>query len=338
MINRSHQRLTTNLSTLLVMNHFPRRVLICFLLSVPLHPFKLSAAGQYEQIVTQDQRVTIYYQDAFNEAERKMTRQWLHAVIDALRTVYHVLPMDHFQITLKRSSSLSGPVPWGHVERGDPTNIVLVINPELGYDALISDWTAFHEFSHLLLPYRGYGDIWLSEGLATYYQNIIQARSGLFDDSEMWHKIVAGFKRGQKQQGWRHVNLTEVSDNLGETRQYMRVHWSGVLFWLTADVELRKKGNSSLDDALKQLRLCCEGRPMSAEAIVSKLDQVTNETLFVPLFKKYRASHSIPDYESILTDLGVGQEESTGAISLDDDAPLADIRRDTVRANKFEID
>jgi len=304
------------------------RVLFRIMLSIfLLQPLSLPASNQYERITKQHQVISINYHTSLDTAERKLTHQWLTQVTGALLTVYGELPRDNFNITIRRSSSLSSPVPWGQVERGTPTNVLLVINPDLGYEELINDWTAFHELSHLLLPYRGHGNIWLSEGLATYYQNIIQARAGLFDDAEMWRKIVAGFERGSKDQRWRHIDLTAVSDNLGETRQYMRVHWSGVLFWLTADTSLRNRGNGTLDNALKQLRLCCEDDSMSAEAIVRKLDELTNENIFVALFNEYCKSYSIPEYKSILAELGIKNDQQAGGISLVDDAPLAAIRQ-----------
>jgi hypothetical protein len=249
-------------------------------------------------------------------------------VASAIQTVHGELPHDHFTITIERSNSHTSPVPWGHVERGNPTNLLLVINPDLGHEALINDWTAFHEISHLLIPYRGWGDVWLSEGLATYYQNIIQARNGLFDENRMWDKIASGLDRGSRDQRWRQLNLTEVSDNLRETQQYMRVHWSGVLFWLSADIELRKQGKGTLDDTLKQLKDCCMGRSMTAEAIVRKLDDILDTELFVPLFKQYSKSHSIPDYQSILKELGIKRNRWTGGITLNNEALLADIRRE----------
>ena len=287
----------------------------------------LLASEQYDEIVHEDQVISIRYHASFTEAERKMTQQWLKQVTDALLTVYGELPKDDYRISIERSHSRFSPVPWGHVERGSPTKVVLVINPELGYEALIDDWTAFHELSHLLLPYRGRGNIWLSEGLATYYQNIIQARSGRFDETEMWNRLAAGFRRGSNEQRWRHINLTEVSDNLGETRQYMRVHWSGVLYWLTADVELRKQGKSSLDEVLKQLRDCCEAQSMSAEEIVNKLDTLIDGKLFVPLFNEFCESYETPEYEPLLVKLGVEQNRSVGDVSLNNDANLSDIRR-----------
>ena len=43
---------------------------------------------------------------------------------------------------------------------------------------LRTDWTASHEFAHLLLPYVS--DKWVSEGVASYYQNVLQARVACF--------------------------------------------------------------------------------------------------------------------------------------------------------------
>jgi len=310
----------------------PSRAFYRFLSGVLLLlPYSLQASNPYDQITRGDQMVSIHYQASLSETERRTTHQWLEQVTTAIMTIYGELPSNNVHITIERSTSRSSPVPWGQVERGNPSRVLLVINPALGTDALISDWTAFHEISHLLIPYQGYGNVWLSEGLATYYQNIVQARSGLFDETRMWEKIASGFERGRNDQRWRHIDLAEVSDRLRETRQYMRVHWSGVLFWLTADIELRKQGKGTLDDALKQLKHCCEGRSMSARAIVYKLDDTLDTELFVPLFQKYRESHAIPEYEQILADLGVKQSRWTGGISLNDDAPLADIRRQIVK-------
>jgi len=262
-----------------------------------------------------------------------MTHRWLQKVSTALLSIYGELPMDDFGINIERSSSRSSAVPWGHIERGQPTNVSLVINPDLGYEKLLSDWTLFHELSHLLLPYRGYGNVWFSEGLATYYQNIIQVRSGLFDETTMWNKIVAGFERGRKEQGWNQINLTEVSGDLRENRQYMRVYWSGVLYWLNVDVELRKQGKETLDNALKQLKDCCETQQMTAEDIAKTLDTITNQELFLPLFKQYARSYRVGDYKSLLADLGIKNNRWSDGISLDNNAPQANIRQKISRTS-----
>ena len=75
------------------------------------------------------------------------------------------------------------------------------------------------------------------------------------------------------------------------------------------------------------LRNCCEQRSMSAEEIVSKLDELTKENIFVALFDKYRKSYSTPEFTAILNDLGVKQNKLTGVISFNNDAPFASIRK-----------
>lgn len=290
-------------------------------------PFPLLAAGVYHQITHGDQTISISYDASLNDAERKMTYHWLQKVTSSLLTVYNAFPQDSFHISIERSVNPSSAVPWGQVERDNPTNVRLVINPDLGYAELLDDWTAFHELSHLFLPYRGYGNVWFSEGLATYYQNLIQARSGIFDETVMWNKIAAGFERGRKEQAWSRSNLTEVSDNLRETRQFMRVHWSGVLYWLTADVELRRQHKGTLDEALKQLKDCCATHYMSAEAIAWKLDDLLNVQVFESLFNQYSESYHIPEYQPLLTELGVMQNTQADGVSLNTAAPLAAIRR-----------
>lgn len=300
------------------LQHLIVAVLLCL-------PWPL-AAGEYEQIRYGDQRVFIEYPVALSEAERQTIHRWLQAVTRALRGVHGELPMDRFRVTIKRSTSRSSPVPWGQVDRLDPARVLLVVNPGLGYQRLIDDWTAFHEFSHLLLPYRGSGDIWFSEGLATYYQNIVQARAGLLDERGMWQRIVAGFERGRLQQGWDHLSLSAVSNNLRENRQFMRVHWSGVLYWLKADMALRQQGKGSLDVALKRLKECCQTRSMSARAIALELDALSDSDIFAPLFDEYRNSRSLPEYGPVLEALGVKYERKSAHLVLDDNAPLAKLR------------
>lgn len=245
----------------------------------------------------------------------------------AVLTVYGEFRKDRLNIYIERSINTNSPVPWGQVRREKPTKVLLVKNPDLGYDSLVSDWTAFHELSHLLLPCRGYGNIWFSEGLATYCQNIIQARIGLFDEHKMWQKIAAGFVRCREEQLWNHINLTEVSKRLGETRQNMRVHWSGVLYWLNADIELRRQKKGTLDDALKRLKKCCVSDAMIAKDIAGRLDELMDVSIFTALFQEYSDSHKMAEYKIVFTRLGIEQNYQTGGVTLDDGAPLADIRR-----------
>ena len=300
------------------------QLLIVFL----FHPILVEASSRTAKIVHKHQIITITYPASFNQNERDTTYKWLMEVTRAARTVYGELPRDKFTLTIRRSQNPSGPVPWGQIKRADPPAMLLVINPEFGYDALLRDWTAFHEIAHLLIPYNGYGGAWFSEGLASYYQNIIQARSGLLTEIQMWKKITTGLTRGKKQQTYKHQELAKVSDAMSKNRQFMRVHWSGVLYWLKADVELRKQNKDNLDKLLKQLKDCCQKSSMSAKAIAIKLDALANAEIFVPLFEKFSNSHQLPEYESLLKNLGITEIKEGGEIKLQRNAMLANIRQD----------
>ena len=289
--------------------------------------FAASTLAHADLLEHADQRIHIQYANSLNKAERQQTYDWLQQVTGALLTVYDAWPKDQFNITIQRSSSRHSPVPWGQVVRGNPDTVTLVINPEFNLREITHDWTAFHELSHLLIPYRGHGDLWFSEGLASYYQNIIQARSGLLSESDLWKKLASGFARGHKQNTWSQFALVKVSDNMRRYRSFMRVHWSGVHYWLTADIKLRQQSQNktSLDTLLRQLKDCCEHKSMSAAAIALKLDSLANTDIFKPLFDEYRVSHKMPDYQIMLTSLGVIPDGDNVALTAD--APNADIRK-----------
>ena len=175
-----------------------------------------------------DQRIHIQYASTLKKAERQQTYVWLQRVTEALLTVYGEWPKDKFNITIRHGKSSHSPVPRGQVIRGNPDNVLLVVNPESSIQEITNDWTAFHEFSHLLIPYRGYGDQWLSEGLATYYQNIIQARTGVLSETELWNKLASGFERGRQQNQWPEENVEGINYNMRQYRDFRRGTWCGV--------------------------------------------------------------------------------------------------------------
>lgn len=70
---------------------------------------------------------------------------------------------------------------WSHKPITDPSPYSFY-SPRSFHRATTSelsrDWTATHELSHMLLPYVASRDRWLSESLASYYQNVLRARDG----------------------------------------------------------------------------------------------------------------------------------------------------------------
>jgi hypothetical protein len=173
-------------------------------------------------------------------------------------------------------------------------------------DAVLADWTATHEFSHLLLPYVRRADGWLSEGFASYYQNVLQARGGALDAVTAWRKLHEGFERGRRD---------DYADTLAESIRYrgpnmiMRMYWSGAAIALLADVELRRRsdGVQSLDTVLEALRDCClpSQRDWTAMELFERLDELSGTTVFAELYARWVDAEAFPDVEPTLDALGV---------------------------------
>ena len=103
--------------------------------------------------------------------------QWLTHSAAGFNRVFGRFPNPHAQILLVGASRYgSSPVPFGHVVRNQGETIRFFVDPQAELDELQYDWTAVHEIAHLLLPYVE--QRWVSEGFASYYQNLMQAKVG----------------------------------------------------------------------------------------------------------------------------------------------------------------
>jgi hypothetical protein len=260
------------------------------------------------------------------EHKKPLLTDWVIHANQALRLVYGALPDENFLTVIEASNQGTSAVPWGEVKRSSPPTVTLVVNLNTNLEALKADWTIYHEFSHLLIPYDAADARWFSEGLASYYQNITQARIGMFDEQTMWQKLYEGFERGNKQQNYAHQRLAYVSDHISQNHNYMRIYWSGALYWLKADISLRALSKStakpySLDLALKELQACCFNQYLSATEITQKLDELSQSEIFSTLLTDFSSSYAIPNYLTLLSSLGV--EVSNGDIKLNNRAKLS---------------
>jgi len=258
--------------------------------------------------------------------KKAILRQWIDHSSDALTLVYGEIPVEHFITKIEFSKRDSGVVPWGEVSRNTIPEVTLVVNSKSSLNELKADWTIYHEFSHLLIPYDAGDSRWFSEGLASYYQNIIQARSGMFSETKMWQKLFEGFERGRKDTNYSHQKLNYLSDNISQNHSYMRIYWSGALYWLKADIALRGLNiGYSLDKVLHELQKCCFDRYLSAVDITKRLDKLSNSTIFTSLFTDFSGSYTLPEYIDDLNMLGVVQH--AGRVELENNTENSHIRR-----------
>lgn len=215
-------------------------------------------------------------------------------------------------ILLENNHFTKGVVPWGDVKRGGGLGVRFVVDSHKAIDEFYADWTASHEFSHLLLPNISYNDIWLSEGLASYLQYILMAQSGEITEQQAWTRMYQGFVRGEK-------GTLELGETLAETSERrrlgarkartMKVYWSGAAYFLLADWQLRKRseGQVGLEDILLKLNRCCISNSVewSGLELATKLDELSSTSIFSDLYLQTAESKEFPDYKSVFDSIGV---------------------------------
>lgn len=253
---------------------------------------------------------------------------WVRDAASNVTLAYGRFPNPSPQVVVLPVGSHSwsdSPVPFGRVIRDGGESVELFVNERRAIDEYYDDWTATHEFSHLMLPYVRKSHRWISEGFAQYYQNVLLARSGAYSELQAWQKLYEGFERGRK-------SRPDLSPNRAAARgaraTTMKVYWTGAAIALMADVQLRSRsnGNESLDDVLSRLQECClpSARTWSGPELFAKLDTLIDVPVFMPLYRRHANKPGFPDVRTLIGRLGLTVDDNI--VALQRDAELARIR------------
>ena len=193
------------------------------------------------------------------------------------------------------------PVPFGRVTRRGGETVELYVDIERPMSDLYADWTATHEFSHLLLPRISWREKWIAEGFASYYQNVLMARTGHYTQARAIRMLSEGCERGRR-------SRPELSPNQaareGVRRARYKIYCSGAAVALLADIELRERtgGTESLDSVLGRFQQCClpAKRPWSGAEFFKQLDALLESPVFMPLYRQYADRPGFPDTDEAL--------------------------------------
>lgn len=268
-----------------------------------------AAAAQVDQRTLQagDSQLHVDVVDVADADRRAQLQGWLEEVAGATLTAFGRYPLRTARVRITQiESNDQSPVPWGQtLRRGEPS-VLLYVRRDAGLAELRADWTAIHELSHLFHPYMGGDGRWLSEGLASYYQNVLRARAGMLSADEAWRRLEAGFGRGRREDS--QATLSELSRS---HRGTMRVYWAGAAFWLEADIALRRDHASSLDEVLSRYSSCClRGTGLvEPEAFLARLDELSRTRVFSGLYARYAPSRGFPDLADAYRALGIATRD-----------------------------
>jgi predicted metalloprotease with PDZ domain len=182
-----------------------------------------------------------------------------------------------------------------------------------------SSWVMCHEMTHLAFPSLPREQHWIEEGMATYIEPIARAMTGIVSEESMWEEIMR-----KAPDAFRNIR-TGLN---GET-DYRRIYWGGAVFFLLADIEIRRntKNKYTLQDAMQAI-LRSEGT-MNVDRDVYRVlrtgDKAVTGRVLENLYEKFGKTAYIPDLERLWRELGVERNGST--VRFRNDAPLAAVRK-----------
>jgi hypothetical protein len=267
------------------------------------------AFGRFEPrwIEAGGSRLEVIVLDGTPPVDAGAMRDWLAEAAVAVTDLYGRFPVPRAQLLVVPNARGPEPTPSAYVVRGGGPAVHFFVNQRRPIEEFLDDWTATHELAHLFLPFIRHEDAWLSEGLATYYQNVLRARAGRMSPEQAWERLHAGFQRGRDNA--RGMTLAQATEHMYRADTYMRVYWEGAAMILLADVALRQAsgGGLSMDSALAGLAECClrMERAWSAQELFAKLDELTGSTVFSSLLSEYVGSSEFPDLSGVYQALGL---------------------------------
>ena len=252
--------------------------------------------------------------------------EWMLNAAMGVTTLYGKFPVPRARVLVIPNAQGNEPVPWAFVQRGGGPSAQFLINHRLPGEDFVSDWTLFHELAHMLFPYINSQDAWLSEGMASYYQNVLRARRGVITTLDAWQRLHAGFERGRRSQVG--ATLASATERMYRNAGYMRVYWQGAAIMLLADYRLRVRtqGRQSLDRAMAGIAQCCLKEPLQwrGQDLMAKMDEITGTTVFSELYAQHTTSPAFADLTEVYEGLGLVVREKE--VQFLDSAPHRELR------------
>jgi predicted metalloprotease with PDZ domain len=266
-----------------------------------------------------------------SDSQLSVFGQWMQEAAECVASVEGSFPQPLAQILVVAIGKQNEAVPWAHVMRGGGVAAEFFVDENRSLEEFRADWTATHELSHMLLPMVSSRDRWLSEGLASYYQNVLRGRDGRLEEVAAWRKLHAGFERGKH---------ATNGDSLAEATRsgwgsIMRIYWSGAAMFLKADARLRilSGGAQSLDTVLSAFQACCldASRSWRGRELFAAFDRISGYTVFTDVYDEHVPDGEFPDLAETYAQLGL--VPGTQTIELDPEAPQSKVRVDIMRGS-----
>jgi len=248
----------------------------------------------------------------------EMLQRWTEHAGHAVAIAFGRFPVARVRVEVVPGRPRGGGRTWC---QGDGPHVRVGVGRATDDASLADDWVLTHELVHLGFPDMPADHAWMEEGLATYLEPVVRARTGQITVEKVWWDLVEGCPRG----------VPSRAVGLNSTDEWGPTYWGGATFWLLADVEIRARtrGRHSLDQALRGILAAFpEGTCDSGDVagVVAAGDRATGVAVLRELHERLGERAFRPDLAGLWKRLGV--VPSARGVAFDDAAPLAAVRRD----------
>ncbi|HTS53874.1 MAG TPA: hypothetical protein VMH26_11420 [Burkholderiales bacterium] len=259
---------------------------------------------------------------AFGPGELELSHEtvlaWVTRCVRAVADYYGRLPDPNARLLIVpvSGSGIRGGTTYGY--RGAASRILL--GRDTTQRQLARDWVLVHELVHQGFPSVSDEHHWMEEGLATYVEPIARAQAGELSVQKVWGDLVEGLPKGLPQAGDR---------GLDRTPTWGRTYWGGALFYLLAEIEIRRRTDNhrGLQDALRAIVTAGGNvsRSWPVDKVLATGDAGTGTHVLAELYNRMKDKPVSVDLADIWRQLGVSMQGAS--LNFDDAAPLSSIRR-----------
>jgi len=242
--------------------------------------------------------------------------EWVRRTVQMTANYWEGFTNRHMLVAMLPSPGRRG-VGYGRTVPGGGSTVMVQVGERSNRADLQNDWVLPHEFVHTGMPFLSGNGAWFMEGAATYVEPIVRARAGWKTEAEVWREWVENFPRG----------LSALDSGMVGGSAY----WGGALFFLLADIEIRRatSGAKGIEDCFRGARrvggVMAPTERWSVGEYVERCDMALGAPLMAGIVAQYVGTSHRIDLDGLWRDLGVRFDGTT--ITTDDAAPLAAIRK-----------
>lgn len=241
--------------------------------------------------------LVFHFEDRFSSSEQEMLTEWITEVSAAMTSLVGALPFD-VEVRLLRQRS-GGPVPWANTLRGRHQGVRFHVDTRYPLERFRKDWTAPHEFSHLILPYLGRKNAWFAEGFASYMQYQVMHAMGVLTEDDVARRYRTRIDKAARNYGYPDRPFVDAAPRLRAEGKYPTMYWGSAVFFLHLSQELKRETNLTLSELLARYLYCCRRTSDSLNRVIATFDELIGSSVVSGELATFRNRQGFPRYDQI---------------------------------------